>query len=147
MLPSPGQGISWRIGGSPLKPLLALIACALTAACVPPEPPTGQAAFMESCAGCHGTDARGGGPVGLTLSKIPPDLTGLAIRNHGVFPRDYVMSTIDGLSRPAHFSPDMPEFGAGDMGDTVVVENPDGTGTPVPERLLALADYLQSLQR
>lgn len=130
-----------------MKSLLALLACALTAACVPPEPQTGQAAFMESCAGCHGTDAQGGGPIGLTLSKVPPDLTGLSIRNGGVFPRDYVMSTIDGLSRRPHFSPDMPEFGAGDMGDTTIVENPDGTGTPVPERLLALADYLESLQR
>ena len=28
----------------------------------------------------------------------------------------------------------------------VVVENEDGTGTPVPTRLLALADYVESLQ-
>jgi len=28
-----------------------------------------------------------------------------------------------------------------------VVENADGTGTPVPARLLALADYLETLQR
>jgi hypothetical protein len=40
----------------------------------------------------------------------------------------------------------MPEFGAGDMGDTIIVENPDGTGTPVPARLLALADFVESLQ-
>lgn len=130
-----------------MKPLFALIACAMTAACLPPEPQTGQAAFMESCAGCHGSDARGAGVAGQTLDKIPPDLTGLSARNGGIFPRDAVMSTIDGLTRRPHFSPDMPEFGAGDLGDTVIVENPDGTGTPVPERLLALAEYLESLQR
>ena len=131
-----------------MRPLFALIACAATAACVQTEPEiSGQAAFMESCAGCHGTDARGAGAVGQTLGKVPPDLTGLSARNGGVFPRDYVMSTIDGLTRRPHFSPDMPEFGAGDMGDTTIVENADGTGTPVPERLLALADYLESLQR
>ena len=130
-----------------MKPLFALFACALTAACIEPEPEiSGQAAFMESCAACHGADGRGAGDLGRSLGTVPPDLTGLAARNGGVFPRDYVMSTIDGLTRRPHFSPDMPEFGAGDMGDTVIVENPDGTGTPVPERLLALADYLQSLQ-
>jgi hypothetical protein len=32
------------------------------------------------------------------------------------------------------------------MGDTIIVENPDGTGTPVPARLLALADFVESLQ-
>ena len=131
-----------------MRLLFALIACAATAACVQTEPEiSGQAAFMESCAGCHGTDARGAGAVGQTLDKVPPDLTGLSARNGGVFPRDYVMSTIDGLTRRPHFSPDMPEFGAGDMGDTTIVENADGTGTPVPERLLALAEYLESLQR
>ena len=131
-----------------MRSLFALIACGATAACVQTEPEiSGQAAFMESCAGCHGTDARGAGAVGQTLDKVPPDLTGLSARNGGVFPRDYVMSTIDGLTRRPHFSPDMPEFGAGDMGDTTIVENADGTGTPVPERLLALAEYLESLQR
>lgn len=131
-----------------MKPLLVLIGCAATAACVQTqEPINGRAAFMESCAGCHGTDARGAGDIGRTLDIVPPDLTTLAARNGGVFPRDAVMSTIDGLTRRPHFSADMPEFGAGDMGDTIIVENPDGTGTPVPERLLALADYLESLQR
>ena len=131
-----------------MKPLLALIACAATAACVQTdEPINGQMAFMESCAGCHGSDARGAGDVGQTLDIVPPDLTTVAARNGGVFPRDAVMSTIDGLTRRPHFSADMPEFGAGDMGDTIIVENADGTGTPVPERLLALADYLESLQR
>ena len=131
-----------------MRTLFALIACTATAACVQTEPEiSGQAAFMASCAGCHGTDARGAGEVGRTLDKVPPDLTGLSGRNGGVFPRNYVMSTIDGLTRRPHFSEAMPEFGAGDLGDTVIVENPDGTGTPVPERLLALANYLESLQR
>lgn len=131
-----------------MKPLFALIALAATAACVQTkEPINGQTAFLESCSGCHGADARGAGDVGQTLDIVPPDLTTLAARNGGVFPRDAVMSTIDGLTRRPHFSADMPEFGAGDMGDTIIVENADGTGTPVPERLLALADYLESLQR
>jgi hypothetical protein len=57
------------------------------------------------------------------------------------------MSVIDGYRRGSHFSEAMPEFGATDLGPTVIVENPDGTGTPVPETLLALADYLESIQQ
>jgi hypothetical protein len=57
------------------------------------------------------------------------------------------MSIIDGFNRGSHISAAMPEFGATDLGPTVVVENPDGTGTPVPATLLALADYLESIQR
>lgn len=120
-------------------PVLALAACV-------EEPVDGRAAFMQDCASCHGTDAMGAGSFGAQLIKQPPDLTMIAARSGGVFPRDQVMSTIDGLNRGEHFSAAMPEFGAGDMGETVIVEE-DGIGTPVPQRLLALTDYLESIQR
>jgi len=126
---------------------IALMACLGLAACVEDPEVAGPMAFAQDCAACHGSDAMGAGDVGRTLIRQPPDLTTLARRNGGVFPRDYVMSTIDGYVRGAHFSAAMPVFGAGDMGPTIVVENADGTGTPVPARLLALADYLETLQR
>ncbi len=115
------------------------------AACVE-EPVDGRSAYQESCAGCHGDNGTGDGAAAGGLATAPPDLTKIAARNGGTFPRDQVMSTIDGLDRGAHFSPAMPEFGAGDMGDTIIVEN-DGLGTPVPERLLILTDYLESIQK
>lgn len=114
-------------------------------ACVE-EPVDGRAAFMADCAGCHGVDGKGNGELARGLATAPPDLTQIAARNDGIFPRNQVMSTIDGLDRGAHFSPAMPEFGAGDMGDTIIVEE-DGLGTPVPERLLLLTDYLESIQQ
>ena len=80
------------------------------------------------------------------LSVAPPDLTTLAARNGGSFPRDAVMSTIDGFARGDHFAPEMPAFGDGDLGPTVIVETEEGIGTPVPVELLALADYLESIQ-
>ncbi len=114
------------------------------AACVE-EPVDGRTAFMADCASCHGGDGKGGGPAARALAVAPPDLTQIAARNGGIFPRNQVMSTIDGLDRGAHFSAAMPEFGAGDMGDVVIVEE-DGLGTPVPMRLLVLAEYLESIQ-
>lgn len=115
------------------------------AACVD-EPIDGRTAYLENCASCHGLDAKGDGPMARGLTTAPPDLTMIASRNGGVFPTDQVMSTIDGLDRGEHFSAAMPEFGAGDMGATVIVEE-DGLGTPVPMQLLALAEYLESIQQ
>lgn len=105
----------------------------------------GAMAFQANCASCHGVDAKGGGSFGAQLIRQPPDLTRLSARNGGDFPRDYVLSTIDGLTRGEHFSAAMPEFGAGDMGPTVIVEE-DGLGTPVPALLLALSEYLETIQ-
>lgn len=128
-----------------MRIVFAVTAVAALAACVE-EPVDGRRAFIEDCAGCHGADARGSGTFGRHLIKEPPDLTRIAARNSGVFDRDAVMSTIDGLNRGAHTSGAMPEFGAGDLGPTVTVEE-DGLAVPVPIRLLALTDYLQSIQR
>lgn len=115
------------------------------AACVE-EPVDGRTAYLENCASCHGNGGTGNGPASRGLAVAPPDLTMISARNGGVFPRDRVMSTIDGFDRGTHFSAAMPEFGAGDLGETVIVEN-DGLGTPVPMKLLVLTDYLQSIQQ
>ncbi|NBD28941.1 MAG: c-type cytochrome, partial [Alphaproteobacteria bacterium] len=105
----------------------------------------GKAAYQKDCAACHGTDGRGAGDFGVELFTIPPDLTTLSAQNGGDFPRDYVMSVIDGYDRSHAFSAAMPEFGVLDLGPTVIVEE-DGVGTPVPATLLALANYLETIQ-
>ena len=119
----------------------------LLAACVEDDRvPDGQALFQQDCAGCHGVTGMGDGPVAQSLGVVAPDLTGLAARNGGTFPRQKVMAIIDGLNRDPHFSAVMPEFGAGDLGEAVIVETPDGLGTPTPVGLIALADYLERIQ-
>jgi mono/diheme cytochrome c family protein len=123
---------------------LALAGCVGQTVDVTPE--AGAVAFAQDCAGCHGDDARGAGDFGRGLIQAPPDLTTLTQRYGGTYPRDFVMSTIDGYTRGDHFSAAMPEFGAGDMGPTVIVEQ-DGIGTPVPARLLALSAYLENVQQ
>lgn len=125
---------------------LAILAVLGLAACVEEVPMDGRTAYLENCASCHGADGKGAGPMARDLAVKPPDLTTIAARNDGVFPTDQVMSTIDGLDRGEHFSAAMPEFGAGDMGETVIVEE-NGLGTPVPMQLLVLTEYLQSIQQ
>jgi len=128
---------------------LIWIAPFLIAGCVEQEldvsAEAGAMFFAQDCAACHGTDARGAGEFGEQLFTVPPDLTQLSANNGGVFPGDYVLGVIDGFDRGAHFSAAMPEFGAGDMGPTVIVEE-DGLGTPVPARLLALGTWLETIQ-
>lgn len=121
--------------------LLTLAACA-------PEQKTvnGKAAFMSQCAACHGDGGAGNGPAAAGLTPPPANLTTIAARNGGVFPSDRVMSAIDGFNRGQHFSDAMPRFGDGDMGPLVMTAE-DGNPVPVPAELLALSNYLESIQR
>jgi mono/diheme cytochrome c family protein len=68
--------------------------------------------YSELCAVCHGTSGMGDGPAAPALKKRMPDLTGLAVRNDGVFPRDRVEDLITGRSRVIeHGTIDMPIWG------------------------------------
>jgi hypothetical protein len=68
--------------------------------------------FNLYCATCHGRDAKGKGPVVQSLKTPPPDLTLLARRNGGLFPRGRVKAAIVvGSATPAHGSVDMPVWG------------------------------------
>ena len=129
-----------------MRRLMLVLAGLVLTACEEEEITDGLTAYLENCASCHAADASGNGPLARELGVEAPDLTGISTRNGGVFPTNDVMSIIDGLNRDPHFSGAMPEFGAGDMGDTVIVEE-DGIGTPVPIQLLVLTEYLQSIQQ
>lgn len=87
-----------------------------TAQSVPRAIPSlaGQDLFNFYCAPCHGGDAKGHGPVASALNMPPPDLTRLARRNGGSFPRVRVVQFIAGggtTLRGAHGSPEMPVWG------------------------------------
>ncbi|NDV01386.1 c-type cytochrome [Pseudoroseicyclus tamaricis] len=129
--------------------LPALLAACMTEPASNPESEAvdGAAFYAENCAACHGPAAMGNGPLAEGLPVQPANLTTLASGNGGTFPRNEVMSYIDGYLRGGHYADVMPEFGAGDLGPQIIVENEDGTGTPVPAALLAVTDYLESLQR
>jgi mono/diheme cytochrome c family protein len=74
----------------------------------------GQDLFSFYCASCHGRDGKGSGPVAQALKTPPPDLTTLARRNGGAFPRGRVVQFIAGggtTLRGAHGSNEMPVWG------------------------------------
>lgn len=123
---------------------LGLVLAGSAAACAPVVE-TGRSDYEALCAACHGPEGRGDGWAAKGLEARPADLTKIAARNGGIFPRVAVMSHIDGYTRDDSGQV-MPDFGALLEGDTVLVETGDGVLTPTPARLVALADYLASIQ-
>ncbi len=72
----------------------------------------GKEMFHEYCAVCHGDEAKGNGPAAEALVKAPADLTQIARKNGGTFPRVKVMRVIDGADVvAAHGSRAMPTWG------------------------------------
>jgi mono/diheme cytochrome c family protein len=56
----------------------------------------GDHLYKAYCASCHGSDAKGNGPMAVWLKVQPPDLTRIAARNGGKFPLDRVDRIISG---------------------------------------------------
>ncbi|MDA8746774.1 cytochrome c [Litoreibacter sp.] len=111
-----------------------------------PEPPTGKQLFAQNCVGCHGTDGKGGGWISDSLTVKPADLTRISARNGGTFPLADVLSAIDGFHRKSLPQSTMPEWGYIFDGPLDQVDTGDGVITPVPQPLIALARYLESIQ-
>lgn len=129
---------------------LAMIPLMILAGCAPEAPVSmGRADYDRFCVGCHGPGGRGDGPSAAGLATAPSDLTVLSANNGGAFPLVRVMSHIDGYTRRAEGGDlVMPEFGpAIQAGRLVPVKTGPGIVTPTPERLYALAKYLETLQR
>lgn len=101
----------------------------------------GEDSFDRYCAACHGTDARGNGALATELRTPPSDLTLLARRNNGEFPRDAVRSFITGVGRTpaAHGTTEMPVWGP--------MFRAFESDARVRERIANLVTYIETLQQ
>jgi len=76
------------------------------------NPKDGAVIFKQDCAVCHGESAKGDGPAAKDLKARPPNLTTLAQRRGGEFPRGYVLDVLrNGVDAPAHGTVEMPVWG------------------------------------
>ncbi len=130
---------------------LGAFAALFIGACAPekamPEASDGRSLYLRNCSICHGAQAKGDGPMARAMAKAPKDLTLIAVRNGDTFPRAKVLSTIDGYARSTRMTgPGMPEFGELLQGDLIPYDSGDGRMTPTPRKLVALAEYLESIQ-
>jgi mono/diheme cytochrome c family protein len=102
----------------------------------------GAEEYKESCAACHGADAKGGGELGQKLFKKPNDLTEIAKRNGGAFPFRRVFDVIAG-DQPVegHDTMHMPKYAERMKGEDF---QPGYYRAHL--RILELAHYLESIQ-
>lgn len=129
-----------------LSALAAVGLWACAPAAIMPQPDDGRALFVENCAACHGETAIGDGPLARAMAKPPANLTLISVRNGDQFPRAKVLSIIDGYTHTDLNGPNMPEFGALLEGDLIPFDTGDGRPTPTPRKLVALVEYLESIQ-
>lgn len=135
-----------------MRPGLALAAAALLAAAAAPAPATGDeiargaALYATYCAACHGPSGRGGGPVADLLAVPVPDLTTIAARHGGAFPRLEVIQIIDGRTGLRVHGGSMPLWGSAFAAETGGSAGAYGAEPDIRARVLALARYLETLQ-
>ena len=145
------RGLKWL--------MIATLAVGLAAVAQAEDFDVGKSEFQSSCASCHGTDAKGKGPVSDQLKIPPPDLTMLAKNNNGVFPTNAVYETIYGLKTiSAHGNLEMPIWGYRfnptmnlphnvDPSYDVLDPSRELREVVVRTRILAVVDYLSRIQQ
>ena len=108
----------------------------------PQEDYSGIALFRTYCASCHGSEAKGDGPLAQYLKVRPADLTQIAKRSEGTFPAEKVRRIIDGREPVrGHGGSDMPVWG-----DAFKQSHDDKDDAAIKAKIQALVEYLQSAQ-
>ncbi len=110
--------------------------------------PSGAQEYKDNCARCHGGGAKGNGPdANEKPGYRPADLTQIARRNGGKFPRQAIYDIIDGGKRlPEHynFNSPMPLWGLSFQ--LRGKEYTEESEAAVKGRIDALLNYLESIQ-
>lgn len=102
--------------------------------------------YVELCAVCHGKTGMGDGPAASALKKPVPDLTKLASRHKGEFPRQQVEDAITGRARVAsHGTADMPMWGRA-FEDVRPDWKPARRKGFASQRVYNLTEYLSTIQ-
>jgi len=108
--------------------------------------PNGQELYRQLCASCHGTSGTGDGPLADQLKAKVPDLTRLAARDGGTFPRTGVRAVITGdRAIPSHGPLAMPVWGR----RLAPYDSPAAAAAAFDQArdVTAIVDYLASIQR
>ena len=102
---------------------------------------SGADTYAFHCAACHGPRGLGDGPVARALSHRPSDLTTMARRRGGRFPRKDVSDFVLGRGRPiaAHGTHEMPVWGP-------LFRELNPFDSRVDVRLTRLLNFLESIQ-
>lgn len=107
----------------------------------------GKSEYEAACAVCHGTDGSGHGEFAEYLTVQPSDLTMLSANNDGVFPYLDVFHVVDGRTTVRAHGSQMPVWGNSFTAQYGEVAGPYGAELLIRARIVALTDYVESLQK
>ncbi|NNF25556.1 MAG: cytochrome c [Rhodobacteraceae bacterium] len=131
-----------------MKSTIISIAAAVFAFAVPAAAQdAGEGEYLSACASCHGVSAMGDGPMAEFMSVKTPGLTGLSAANDGDFPMLDVIHMIDGRSGIGGHGREMPIWGARFKADNIEYAGVYGAEVIARGRVLALAEYIESIQK
>lgn len=102
---------------------------------------SGEYLYRTFCASCHGEAGHGDGPAAVTLKAPLADLTKIAARAGGAFPRDEVRRIVDGRQPVSGHDTEMPRWGR--LFRSVEGDN----DRAIQQRIDALVKHLESMQR
>lgn len=125
---------------------IAALALGLATPAAAQDVAAGARLFAESCAVCHGAGLRGDGPMAELLVVPPPDLTRIAARYDGVFPRAGIAWKIDGRDPILGHGGDMPIYGFRFSAMSEVLTSPGGQTVLTSPEVVALVDFLAAMQ-
>ena len=129
-----------------MRPLPLVLALICAAPAVAQDAGRGAQLYADHCAVCHGAGLRGDGPMAEILVTVPPDLTLIAARYDGVFPRAGIAWTIDGRDPILGHGGDMPLFGFlySDMSE--ILTSPGGQTTLTSPEVVDIVTFLEAEQ-
>lgn len=102
--------------------------------------------FVDNCAVCHGADGRGDGPMADILVIPPPDLTRIAARYGGEFPRIGIARIVDGRDAILSHGGDMPIFGNIFSAQSEVLRSQAGRTLLTSPEIVDLVAWLEEVQ-
>lgn len=109
----------------------------------------GKQLYQESCSTCHGASGLGDGEFAQYMTIRPSNLTQISAKQSDkTFPFLDVFMIVDGRTGVrGHGSTDMPIWGSVFQRDVGESGGPYGTELMIRARLVALVDYIESLQK
>lgn len=107
----------------------------------------GEREYAQSCSVCHGSAGFGDGEFAQFMTVPPADLTVLTKNNDGVFPFLKVFQIIDGRTIIRSHGSVMPIWGNTYQAEIGDAAGPYGAELMIRARVVALVDYVETLQR
>ena len=127
--------------------ILVAICMTTAGAAAAQDAANGAAIYRTYCATCHGTEARGDGPMAGALLVPPADLATMTERYGGSFPIERVVARIDGRDPLVSHGSSMPVYGDFFEGRDVALKTQSGQPILTSAPIVDLVAYLQSVQQ